>query len=163
MKSQLTMVVNEKEQLALNSQISLMQTELNQFEEKYFAFLERTERIETEKKDNKTFIEGSKISLIEIKKEVDDQTKIYQQKIDGRILRIQALIDQCNVSLINLYIDLEAKFKPLRPVAYLIDKKCSQCHMLKNATFKAAVEEGRSFETCPTCGRLLIPETAKIY
>ena len=162
-KSQLTMVVNAKEEHALVNEISLMSAELEQKEDHYFLSLELSESLESEKKESLQFIEGSKKSQHEIQIEVDCEVLKFQKQIEGRNLRIEALVPQCNGSLISLYHDLEKKFKPNRPVSYLIDKKCTQCFMLQNSTFKAAVEEGRSFESCPNCGRLLIPETAKIY
>lgn len=163
MKSQMDMVTNEKEQHALESQIILLQTELDELEKNYFTNLERLEAIEEEKIDIQNYLEGSKSSLVEIKKDVEIETKKYQDVINGRLLRIQSLEEQCAPSLRSFYLELEKKFKPKRPVAYLIDKKCTECHMQVDSIFKASLEEGRSFETCPNCGRLLIPETAKIY
>ncbi|MGZ3808330.1 MAG: zinc ribbon domain-containing protein [Bacteriovorax sp.] len=163
MKSQMDMVTTEKEQHALESQIALLQTELNDLEEHFFSSLERQEAIEEEKKDIHHFLEGSLSSLAEIKKDVEVETKKYQDLIDGRQKRIESLEELCEPQLKSFYLDLEKKFKPQRPVAFLIDKKCSQCHMQVDSIFKASLEEGRSYETCPNCGRLLIPETAKIY
>ncbi len=163
MQSQMDLVTSEKEQHALESQLSLLQTEKNQKEEVYFNNLERQEAIEEEKKDINSFLEGSLSTLAEIKKDVEVEIKKYQDIINGRLLRIQSLEELLDISLKKFYLELENKFKPKRPVAYLIDRKCTQCHMQVDSVFKASLEEGRSFETCPNCGRLLIPETAKIY
>lgn len=163
MKSQMDLVTSEKEQHALESQLSLLQSEKNQKEEIYFNNLERQESIDEEKKEARQFLEGSLATLEEIKKDVEVEVKKYQDIVNGRLLRVQSLDELCDKSLLNFYLELEKKFKPKRPVAYLIDKKCSQCHMQVDSILKASLEEGRSFETCPTCGRLLIPETAKIY
>jgi predicted nucleic acid-binding Zn-ribbon protein len=163
MKSQMDLVTNEKESNALSSQILLVQKELDQLEESYFQKLERQESIAEEKKDHDTFLAGSLLSLNEIKKEVIIEIQKIQQIIDHRLLRIKSLEEQCDSKLIAFYHELETKFKPQRPVAYLIDRKCTHCHMQVDSFFKASVEEGRSFETCPNCSRLLIPETAKIY
>jgi predicted nucleic acid-binding Zn-ribbon protein len=62
-----------------------------------------------------------------------------------------------------MYREVELKFKNKSPVSFLIDKKCSECHMLADSMLKTSLEEGRSLEFCPSCGRMLIPETAKIY
>ncbi len=163
MKSQLDMVTSQKEQHALETQLLLMQKELDTLEEKYFLNLERHEAIEVEKKDGQTFLTGSLISLEEIKKDVDSIRLKFQSAIAGRLERISSLEVMCDEKLKTFYLELEKKFAPKRPVAYLIDKKCTQCHMQVDSVFKASLEEGRSFETCPNCSRLLIPDTAKIY
>jgi predicted CXXCH cytochrome family protein len=62
-----------------------------------------------------------------------------------------------------MYLQTEIRFKNKSPVSFLINKKCSECHMQADSMLKSALEEGRSLEFCPSCGRLLIPETAKIY
>lgn len=163
MKGQLEMVSNEKEQQALENQLHLQQKNLDALEEIYFTNLERLEAIDNEKKEIAQFLEGSLLSLAEITKEVESLSKKYQESINGRLLRIHSLEELCLPTLMTFYHELEKKFSPKRPVAYLIDKKCTQCHMQVDSVFKASLEEGRSFEVCPNCGRLLIPETAKIY
>lgn len=163
MKSQMDLVTSEKEQHALESQLTLLQSELDSLEENYFISLERMEVIEEEKKDCLTFLEGSKKTVVEIEKDVAVEVKKYQERIDGRNARIHSLEEELHPGFRSFYLDLEKKFKPKSPVAYLIDKKCTNCHMQVDSIFKASIEEGRSFETCPNCGRLLIPETAKIY
>ncbi|MBP9682218.1 MAG: hypothetical protein KBD76_12500 [Bacteriovorax sp.] len=163
MKSQLEMASNEKEQHAFESQIHLQQKNLDQLEDIYFTHLERLEAIESEKIEIAQFLEGSLLTLNDIKNEVERHSKKYQESIDGRLLRIHSLEELCLPSFKKFYHELETKFAPKSPVAYLIDKKCTQCHMQVDSVFKASLEEGRSFEVCPNCGRLLIPETAKIY
>ncbi len=163
MKSQMDLVTSEKEQHALENQLKTVQAELDSLEEIYFTSLERTEAIEEEIKENKVFLEGSEKTLSEIEKDVSLEIKKIQLVIEGRNVRVHSLEEQLDIALRSFYYDLEKKFKPKRPVAYLIEKKCSFCHMMVDSQFKAAVEEGRAFETCPNCGRLLIPETAKIY
>lgn len=163
LNAQLSLAVTEKEQVAFESQILLAKNEKEKIEADYFIQLEHSEAILQEIEDNKTFLEGSKKSLEDIKQEVEKNISREQKIIDDRNLRIQSLINLIEPSLKSLYLDLENKFKPKRPVSFLIDKKCSECHMQADSTLKSSLEEGRSVETCPACGRLLIPETAKIY
>ena len=77
MKSQMDMVTSEKEQHALEGQITLLQKETDQLEEHYFSLLERSETIEEEKKDARTFLEGSLKTLDEIRLDVENETKKY--------------------------------------------------------------------------------------
>ena len=163
LNSQLALAVTEKEQVAFEAQIKLVKTEMNSLEEQYFNNLELSENILIEIKNNQEFFNGSLNTLAMIKTETEKNILIEQTAIDNRNQRINSLIEQLHPGLKDLYLVSEEKFKPKRPVSYLIEKKCSECHMLADSNLKNSLEEGRSIENCPSCGRLLIPETAKIY
>jgi predicted nucleic acid-binding Zn-ribbon protein len=163
LNSQLALAVTEKEQIAFEGQIAIVQTELAALENIYFTNLERSEEIESEIADKNEFLSGSLVSLETIKSEVAQNISREQKIIDDRNLRILALTDQLLPRLKSLYLEIEMKMLPKKAVSYLIDKKCSECHMQVDSILKNSLEEGRSIESCPTCSRLLIPETAKIY
>jgi predicted nucleic acid-binding Zn-ribbon protein len=163
LNSQLALAVTEKEQVAFEGQIKLVKAEIDSLEELYFNHLELSENIQIEIKNNNEFLVGSLDSLALIKSESEKNILVEQTAIDNRNLRITSLVDLLHPSLKDLYLVSEKKFAPKRPVSYLIDKKCSECHMMTDSILKNSLEEGRSIENCPSCGRLLIPETAKIY
>lgn len=162
-KEQLDMLTNEKEIKAMEQQLEVMAKEVAEKEENYFTLLERSEAIAEEKKEAEEFLKGSLNTIEEIKKDVAVEEAKYQKQIENRNLRVHSLEEQVDKSLLKFYHEIEKKFSPKRPVAYLVDRKCSECHMQVDSIFKSSLEEGRSMETCPNCGRLLIPETAKIY
>ena len=163
LNSQLALAVTEKEQIAFENQIKLIKNEIEALETFYFNNLEKSELIQEEIKTYQEFLKGSLESLEIIKKEAEKNIFIEQNIIDNRILRINSLTDLVHPSVKSLYLELEKTMKPKRPVSYLIDKKCSECHMQVDSMLKNSLEEGRSIEICPTCSRMLIPETAKIY
>ncbi|RPJ78760.1 MAG: hypothetical protein EHM20_03145 [Alphaproteobacteria bacterium] len=163
LNEQLSLAATEKEQMAFENQIQLEKNEIQKFESIYFENLEKSEAIQLDIKTNKEFFEGSANSLEEIKIDVEKNISNEQKSIDNRNQRIQSLMEQIHPNLQSLYLELEKKFKPKSPVSFLIDKKCSECHMQTDSILKNSLEEGRSIETCPACSRLLIPETAKIY
>jgi predicted nucleic acid-binding Zn-ribbon protein len=163
LNSQLALVVTEKEQIAFENQIKLVIGEMEILEIFYFSNLEKSESIQSEILNYTEFLEGSLASLEMIKTEAANNISAEQKIIANRNLRIESLTELLQPSLKSLYLETEKKFKPKRPVSYLIDKKCSECHMLADSMLKNSLEEGRSIEFCPSCGRLLIPETAKIY
>ena len=103
-KSQLTMVVNAKEEHALVNEISLMSAELEQKEDHYFLSLELSESLESEKKESLQFIEGSKKSQLEIQSEVDREVLKFQKQI-SKIIWIQP--EQCK----NFQLKLLSKFQ----------------------------------------------------
>ena len=162
--SQLSMAATEKEQLAFESQITNVKKDIESNEALYFEKLEKSEEIQTQIKENEEFMKGSLTTLESIKEEVKENIAKEQTIIDNRNKRIDSLTDLCHPSLKSLYLELEKKFSPKsRPVAYLIDKKCNACHMLTDSMLKSSLDEGRAIETCPNCGRLLIPETARVF
>ena len=163
LNSQLGMAVTEKEQIAFENQIAILKKDIDSHEVIYFEKLEQSEAIHTQIKDNEEFMKGSLLSLEEIKKEVALNVEKEKVIIENRNKRIVSLTDLCHPSLKSLYLEIEKKFSPKRPVSFLIDKKCTGCHMLMDSMLKSSLDEGRSIETCPHCGRLLIPETARVY
>lgn len=163
LNSQLSLSVTEKEQTAFDHQILLIKTEIQKIESEYFLNLEKSETILGDIEDKKSFLDGSQKSLDEIRADVEKNILVEQTSIDNRTLRLNALVDMLHPALRSQYLEISTKFKLKSPVSFLIDKKCSECHMQADATLKSSLEEGRSFEFCPSCGRLLIPETSKIY
>lgn len=163
LNAQLALAVTEKEQIAFENQIKMVKDESEKLESKYFADLETSETLQEEIKTNATFLEGSANTLEEIKSEVEKNNADERNIIENRNLRINSLLEHVALALRSLYLELEIKYKNKNAVSFLIDKKCSECHMQVDSQLKTSLEEGRSIETCPSCGRLLIPETAKIY
>lgn len=161
--SQLSLSVTEKEQLAFENQIKITKEEIEKLEIIYFEKLEKSEELFTQLNENMEFLKGSLTTLEEIKNEVQENVKKEELIIFNRTKRIDSLLELCHPSLKSLYLEVDKKFRPKSvPVSFLIDKKCTACHMTMDAILKHAVDEGRSLETCPYCSRLLIPETARI-
>lgn len=163
LSSQLSFAVTEKEQNAFESQILAAKNEKEEAENNYFIDLEKSEELDQEASKLKEFQAGSAQTLEMIKAEVAAQIHIEEGIISNRNLRINSLLDLCQPSLKNMYLETQSRFKDKSPVSFLIEKKCSECHMQADSQLKTSLEEGRSLEFCPSCSRLLIPETAKIY
>jgi predicted nucleic acid-binding Zn-ribbon protein len=158
LKTQLDYVKNERELAATNHQIETVQKALQLHEEKYFISLERSEIIHEEIKNAKQFLEGSFSTREEINKDVIAAKVETDEKIFYLNARIDSLLEQCHKSARDLYTSSSKT-----GVAFIIDKTCSKCHMQISSILKSSIEEGRSLECCPSCGRFLIPETTRIY
>jgi predicted nucleic acid-binding Zn-ribbon protein len=158
LNSQLDMVKNDRELQATTHQIETVKKSLASNEEKYFENLDRSEKIHTEIKDAKSFIDGATMTMEEIKKEVEMAKKEAEEKIFYLNARIISLLEQCHKSARDLYQSSEKA-----GVAFIHERACSKCHLQVSSILKSSVEEGRALECCPSCGRFLIPETAKIY
>lgn len=161
--SQLSLAVTEKEQIAFENQIKLVKDEIEKLEILYFEKLEKSEEYLALIQENIEFMKGSVNTLEDIKKEVKENIAKEEVIIENRKKRIDSLTELCHPSLKTLYLDLEKRFAPKSPVSFLIDKKCTACHMQVDAVLAHSLDEGRTLETCPSCSRLLIPETARIY
>lgn len=163
LEGQLALAATQKEQSAFENQISILKNEIAELENLYFEKLDKSEKHLFEIDSLQTFYQGSESTLQDIKHEVASQVSKEELIIQNRQVRIDALLDMCHLSVKNLYLELQPKFHPKSPVSYLLDKKCSGCHMQLDSQMRSSLEEGRSLELCPTCSRLIIPETAKIY
>jgi predicted nucleic acid-binding Zn-ribbon protein len=161
--SQLSLSVTEKEQIAFENQIKLIKEEIEKLEMQYFEALEKSEEYLTLIQENNEFMKGSLTTLEDIKNDVLENIQKEEDFITNRNKRIQALIEQCHPSLTTLYLDLEKRFSPKSAVSFLIAKKCTACHMQVDAILSQSLDEGRSLETCPSCSRLLIPDSSRIY
>lgn len=161
--SQLSLAVTEKEQIAFENQIKLVKDEVEKLEMQYFENLEKSEELLALIQENNEFMKGSVNTLLEIKNEVKENIAKEEGIIENRKKRIDALTDLCDPSLKTLYLDLEKRFAPKAAVSFLIDRKCTACHMQVDSVLAHSLDEGRSLETCPSCSRLLIPDTARIY
>jgi predicted nucleic acid-binding Zn-ribbon protein len=161
--SQLSLAVTEKEQIAFENQIKIVKDEVEKLEMQYFEKLEKSEEFLALIQENNEFMKGSVNTLEEIKKEVKENIAKEEVIIENRKKRIDSLTDLCHPSLKTLYLDLEKRFAPKAAVSFLIDRKCTACHMQVDSVLAHSLDEGRSLETCPSCSRLLIPDTARIY
>lgn len=161
--SQLSLAVTEKEQIAFENQIKLVKEEIEKLEMLYFEKLEKSEEFLLLIQENNEFVKGSVATLEDIKKEVKENISKEELIIDNRKKRIDSLVELCHPSLKTLYLDLEKRFAPKAAVSFLIDRKCTACHMQVDSVLAHSLGEGRSLETCPSCSRLLIPDSARIY
>ena len=161
--SQLSLAVTEKEQIAFDNQIKLVKEEIEKLEMLYFEKLEKSEEFLLLIQENNEFVKGSVATLEDIKKEVKENISKEELIIENRKKRIDSLVELCHPSLKTLYLDLEKRFAPKAAVSFLIDRKCTACHMQVDSVLAHSLSEGRSLETCPSCSRLFIPDSARIY
>lgn len=161
--SQLALSVTEKEQIAFENQIKLITEEISTLEVQYFEALEKSEEFFTLIKENSEFIKGSLVTLQDIKNEVLLNIQTEEAIVTNRNKRIQSLMEQCHSSLTSLYLDLEKRLAPKSAVSFLVAKKCTACHMQVDSVLSQSLDEGRSLETCPSCSRLLIPDSSRLY
>ena len=161
--SQLSLAVTEKEQIAFENQIKLVKDEMEKAEVLYFEKLEQSEEYLSLIQENIEFLKGSTATLEEIKKEVQLNISKEEDLINNRKKRIESLLEQCHPTLTNIYLDLEKRMAPKSAVSFLVDRKCTACHMQVDSVLASSLDAGRSLETCPSCSRLLIPDSARVY
>ncbi len=161
--AQLALSVTEKEQNAFENQIKLITEEISILEIQYFESLEKSEEYLTLIQENNEFMKGSLATLEDIKKEVFINIQKEEDLITNRNKRIHSLMEQCHAGLTSLYLDLEKRLAPKSAVSFLVAKKCTACHMQVDTFLSQSLDEGRSLETCPSCSRLLIPDSSRLY
>lgn len=160
--TQLSLAVTEKEQIAFENQLNLTKNDIDSLENIYFEKLEQSENLLTQISENNDFFNGSQSTLEEIKEEVQAEVSRIEKLIYHRDQRIASLFDLCHPSMKSLYQEIDKRLKPKSPVSFLIEKRCTACHVSVDAVLKQSLEDGRVLECCPNCSRLLIPESARI-
>lgn len=163
LQSQSSLAVTEKEQKAFEHQIELLAKEIEENETSYFEKLERSEAIANEIVDLNSFLQGSQETLQTLMNEVRNEVQKFEKIIGNRNLRINSLKELLHPKALALFNQCENNTKLNPSVSFMIDRKCSECHMAIDFALKSSLEQGISVETCPHCGRLLIPDSAKIY
>ena len=161
--SQLSLAVTSIQQIAFENQIKLVKDEIEKAELAYFEKLEKSEECLALIQENNDFLKGSITTLEDIKKEVQLNISKEEKLINNLNKRINSLLEQCHPALTSLYLDLEKRMSPKSAISFLIDRKCSACHMQADSVLASSLDAGRSLETCPSCSRLLIPDSARVY
>lgn len=163
LKDQLFNIKTQKEQEALENQIAQLESNIQTLEESFFSILEREEIINSLILEKKNFLKGFENTIAEIKKEISTNIASEEKIISDRQLRIDSLLLQCRTDVQKSYLDAKKKFNNTPALSFLISKKCSICYMQADSMLKLNLEEGLSIEHCPSCGRMMLPETSKIY
>jgi predicted nucleic acid-binding Zn-ribbon protein len=155
---QKNLVTTEKELSAIEHDIRVLEGSISILEEKALKNLESKEELENEEKDLSSFLNGSLKSLQDIEKEVLEANKLEQNEIDLYEARVEGIISSLPPSMGKEFKSLMDKFENDKPLSFLKNGCCGQCHYSIPRTVEEALQKSFSLEYCPNCNRVLIPE-----
>lgn len=161
-KNQLNSVFSENEINALNSQIENASEELDIFETQGLEIIEKIETLEQEIKDSKSFLIGSLDTISEIESEINESNQDVYKEIQDKKSRLKLLKEQLSPGVSKKLESLIAKGLSLSPLSQITEHNCCEmCGYLVPMAILAAVEKNSRFMGCPSCERILIPQSSK--
>ncbi len=151
-------VVSEKEANAISEEISSLQKNKLALEDKIFSLLEEQETLQTSLKDFESFQEGIQKTILDIKKEVEEKNNIELKEIKNLKEREKNLISILPKEIGAIFLAINKKFKT-NSLAFIEHGKCGVCKMSIPSMVCQEVEHLTTVETCPSCGRILLPSS----
>lgn len=161
-KAQLNQVFSENEISALTSQIKNAQIEMDDFEVQGLEIIEEMDECSEEIKNCSTFLEGSLETIREIEAEINESNRDVYQEIKTKKNRKEILFEQLPAGVSKKLIYLIDKGLSLAPLSQITDHNCCEmCGYLVPMAILSAVEKQSKFMCCPSCERILIPQSSK--
>jgi predicted nucleic acid-binding Zn-ribbon protein len=162
-QTQMDMVKNEKELNSLNHEISSIKVLIENLETLYFESSEKVETLNHKISECREFLKGSIDSLNEISSEAKAIISKEENEIQNFQMRIDAILENEKPTHKKLYQEMEIKFKTTGPCSFINHKNCSACRINIDSVTVGNVENARSLEFCPSCGRILLPNDLNLY
>lgn len=161
-KEQYSMIKSSQEEAALEKVIRELETHVDEISEKVLERLEKNDSHEQEIQEMKNFLEGSNDTLNELKEVIKTETAPLIKQMEGYEERILALMNNLPTQMKSLFEQAKKKHINSSALAYIRDNgSCEQCRYHLDQTTKNDVELMKTLNTCPSCGRILIPLNTK--
>lgn len=149
---------SEQEIRSTENEIKFKQETLDQLEERTIELYEQQDRLKTSIDEAITFLKGVEITLQKIQVEVDQLTHSKMTEIQNLDERIQTLINNLS-DLARILIQRSiVKYPQSKKVALVKMGKCDVCKSQLTSIMKEEIETFKQFYKCPSCSRVLIPE-----
>jgi predicted nucleic acid-binding Zn-ribbon protein len=162
-KEQLNQLFSESEVAALNNQVENAKSEMDDFEMQGLEIIEKIDELNQEIKDCTTFLEGSLESIAEIETEINESNKDVYQEIKNKKIRKESCFEQLPPGVVKKLKYLLDKGLSVAPLSQITDHNCCEmCGYLVPMAILAAVEKQSKFMCCPSCERILIPQSSKL-
>lgn len=152
---------NENEANALQKELDSLAPKIELLQNQILDLLEEVENLETLISEKEDFLQGSAKSLEAIKEEAIKEKNLHQSKIDSLEERVRLLMEQTGENHRTAYRLSCERHKYNNPLSFVISGSCSVCRYTLNQMQADEIEKGGITESCPGCGRLLTPLSAK--
>ncbi len=139
------------------TKISQFKKEASEIENRLFELLERTESIQTELEEKKTFLSGLDKTFQEIESEVLSEIKTHQAGIDQVMMRMKLIEEELPTDFRSL---LERTLKKNLAVGSFTrtdNGSCFFCRAKISRTEESEIDMQKLLKTCPQCSRIFLP------
>lgn len=152
---------NEQEANALQNELETLNPLIEQLQEDILMLMDEVESIQAELDEKKEFLEGSLKSLKAISSEADLEVVKENETIVSLKERVDALLEQTSSVHKNSYLLSNETHRYNNPLCFVTANACHVCRFTLNQVQAVEIEKGVVTESCPGCGRLLTPLSAK--
>lgn len=152
---------NEQEANALQKELESLNPLIEELQEKILELMDEIENLESQLNEKNEFLKGSQNTLKEISNEVEAEIQKEQSHIDSLEERVSSLLDQAGEVHKTAYLLSNEKHKFNDPLCFVESSACHVCRFTLNQMQANEIEKGEVTESCPGCGRLLTPLSAK--
>lgn len=152
---------NEQETSALENELKLLSPLIEELQEEMLELMDEIELIEKSILEKGEFVEGSSISIDEITSESNSIISDEKTKISSLEERVISLLDQACHNYKTAYLLSNEKHQFKNPLCFVLQDACHVCRYVLNQMQAREIEKGAVTESCPGCGRLITPLSAK--
>ena len=145
---------------SLEKQINDSEQKLDALEEEGLLVLEKIEELEKEIDEASDFLQGSLESLSEIKIEVTNACKAYQEEIDQLSSRVELLkVELPPLFQSKLELTL-SKNIPISNFTRIKDESCEFCRYGLSKMDTKSIEDQLNLKICQSCSRIFLPKAS---
>ncbi|MFT6068516.1 MAG: putative nucleic acid-binding Zn-ribbon protein [Bacteriovoracaceae bacterium] len=152
---------NENEANALQTEVDTLTPRIELLQNQILGILEEIESLESTIKEKEEFLTGSAKSLKLISDEAEKEKSSHQEAIKSLEQRVSSLLEQAGENHRTAYLLSCQTHKFNNPLCFVSTGSCSVCRYTLNQMQANEIEKGIATESCPGCGRLLTPLSAK--
>ena len=152
---------NEQEANALQNELETLNPLIEKLQDEILQLMDENETTTSEVKVKEEFLEGSLNSLNLIK--ADSKVEVEKENSNISVLqeRVDSLLDQANAVYKSAYQVSNDSHRYNNPLCFVDNSACHVCRYTLNQVQAQEIEKGTVTESCPGCGRLLTPLSAK--
>jgi predicted nucleic acid-binding Zn-ribbon protein len=133
------------------------QKEATALEDSLFAFLERTEAIQQELEDKKTFLAGLEKTYQEIESEVKEEIQDNQKGVSQADLRMKLILEELPSGFREMLERTLKKNLAVGSFTRIDNGSCFFCRYKISRTDESEIDMQQMLKICPQCSRIFLP------
>lgn len=137
--------------------IAQFKKDANHLENRLFELLERTEDIQVELDEKKTFLSGLEKTYQEIEVEVQGEIQIHQLGVDQADMRMKLIEEELPSDFKSLLIRTLKKNLAVGSFTRTDNGSCFFCRSKISRTEESEIDMQKLLKTCPQCSRIFLP------
>ncbi len=152
---------NEQETNALQKELDVLIPKIENLQEEILELMQTIEDLGEQVAEKEEFLKGSLISLEKIKGDSENEINSEEEKIKVLEERVDSLLSQSGEIYKTGFLLSNEKHRFNNPLCFVSNSACHVCRYTLNQMQASEIEKGVVTESCPGCGRLITPLSAK--